>query len=191
MEKRIFFCRRESPAGRIHTRQERIFILQARFFVSIAESLSIAEHHFLYTLHPSHPLRPLHHLRHFHPLRPLHPWRCLCPHICDAIAYQQGVEDVGMQKTDDQAVGKVRPRFLSCVLNIHRRHPGNSQMLCKLAATHAPPRVEVRHDRLQPKKPPRRDSTLVVTTCDEHRIEACRGTSLGPTSCRVGLWAPC
>ena len=64
------------------------------------------------------------------------------------------------EKTDELAVGKVRPRFLSCVLNIHRRHPGNSQMLCKLAATHAPPRVKVKPDRLQPKKPPHRESLV-------------------------------
>ena len=75
------------------------------------------------------------------------------------------------KNTDVHAVGKVRPRFLSCVLNIHRRHPGNSQMLCKLAATHAPPRVEVRLDRLQPKKPPSKDSTPhVVATA--HDVES-------------------
>ena len=40
------------------------------------------------------------------------------------------------------------------VLNIHIRHPGNSQMLCKLAVTHAPPRFKVKPDRLQQKKLP-------------------------------------
>ena len=39
-------------------------------------------------------------------------------------------------------------------------------MLCKLAATHAPPRVKVRHDRLQPKKPPRFNKTSVVSVPD-------------------------
>ena len=43
---------------------------------------------------------------------------------------------------------------------IHRRHPGNSQTLGKLAATHAPPRVKVKPDRLQPKKPPHRESLV-------------------------------
>ena len=41
---------------------------------------------------------------------------------------------------------------------IHTRHSGNSQTLGKLAATHAPPRVKVKPDRLQPKKPPHRES---------------------------------
>ena len=58
------------------------------------------------------------------------------------------------QKTDGPSVGKVGPRFLSCVLNIHRRRPGNSQTLCKPTATHVTRRVEVACDRLQPREPP-------------------------------------
>ena len=43
---------------------------------------------------------------------------------------------------------------------IHTRHSGNNQTLGKLAATHAPPRVKVKPDRLQPKKPPHRESLV-------------------------------
>ncbi len=50
------------------------------------------------------------------------------------------------RRTDAFSDGKAGPRFLSCVLNIHRRRPGNIQTLCKPTATHVTQRVKVACD---------------------------------------------
>jgi hypothetical protein len=65
------------------------------------------------------------------------------------------------RRTDALSDGKVGPRFLSCVLNIHRRRPGNIQTLCKPTATHVTHRVKVARDRFQPREPPNIELAIV------------------------------